>query len=93
MKSIVILVSFIPSIISFFIWNRDGMRVAFWKTSVERKIEVPIIEGMAELGTQTQIIWDERFVSGIETPVGGVVATLILLLFLFLGFRKKAVSV
>ena len=93
MKSIVILVSFIPSIISFFIWKRDGMRVAFWKTSVERKIEVPIIDGMPELGTQTQIIWDERFVSGIETPVGGVVATLILLLFLFLGFRKKAVSV
>lgn len=93
MKSILILVSFIPSIISFFIWNRDGMRVAFWQTSVERKIEVPIIEGMPELGTQTQIIWDERFVSGIETPVGGVVVTLILLLFLFLSFRKKAFSV
>ena len=48
---------------------KDGARVAFWLTSIEERKEVPIVEGMPELGTQTQITWKEQFVSGIETPI------------------------
>jgi hypothetical protein len=54
---------------------------------VEEKIEVPIVDGMPELGTQTQIIWEDRFVSGIETPLIGLVVTI--LLFLFFYIRSK----
>ena len=58
----------------------DGARVAFWLTSVEEKKEIPIVEGMPELGTQTQIVWKDQFVSGIETPLIGLIITLILYL-------------
>jgi len=63
----------------------DGARVAFWLTSVEEKKEIPIVEGMPELGTQTQIVWKDQFVSGIETPLIGLIITLIL----FLIFRIR----
>jgi len=59
---------------------KDGARVAFWLTSIEERKEVPIVEGMPELGTQTQVTWKEQFVSGIETPLIGVLVSLIILL-------------
>ena len=59
---------------------KDGARVAFWLTSIEERKEVPIVEGMPELGTQTQVTWKEQFVSGIETPLIGALLSLIILL-------------
>ena len=56
---------------------KDGARVAFWLTSIEERKEVPIVEGMPELGTQTQVTWKEQFVSGIETPLFGLVGSLL----------------
>ena len=41
---------------------KDGARVALWLTSIEERKEVPIVEGMPELGTQTQVTWKEQFV-------------------------------
>ena len=58
------------------VWVKDGARVAFWLTSIEERKEVPIVEGMPELGTQTQVTWKEQFVSGIETPMFGLVGSL-----------------
>ena len=88
MKSIILSLSFIPVVLSFYLWNRDGGRIAFWQTSVENRIEVPIIEGMPELGTQTQIVWEDRFVSGIETPLIGLVASTFLFLLFYFLLRK-----
>ena len=60
---------------------KDGARVAFWLTSIEEIKEVPIVEGMPELGTQTQVTWKEEFVSGIETPlIGTLLATIVFLI-------------
>ena len=57
---------------------KDGARVAFWLTSIEERKEVPIVEGMPELGTQTQVTWkEEQFVSGIETPLIGTLLAII----------------
>ncbi|MBT3667638.1 MAG: hypothetical protein HN548_09190 [Opitutae bacterium] len=72
----------LPLTLSLWLWVKDGYRFAFWLTSVEEKKEVPIIDGMPELGTQTQIIWKDQFVSGIETPLLGVLLTSILFLIL-----------
>ena len=79
------LISLLPLLIGIGIWFMDGARVAFWLTSVEEKKEIPIVEGMPELGTQTQIVWKDQFVSGIETPLIGLIITLIL----FLIFRIR----
>ena len=38
---------------------------------------MPIVEGMPELGTQTQVTWKEQFVSGIETPLIGTLLAII----------------
>ena len=70
----------LPLSLSLWLWVKDGYRFAFWVTSVEEKKEVPIVDGMPELGTQTQIIWTDQFVSGVETPLIGVLLTLILFL-------------
>ena len=88
MKSFILSLSFIPVVVSFYLWSRDGSRVAFWQTSVENRIEVPIIEGMPELGTQTQIVWEERFVSGIETPLIGLVTSAFLFLLFYFRLRR-----
>lgn len=66
---------------------KDGYRFAFWVTSVEEKKEVPIVDGMPELGTQTQIIWKDQFVSGIESPIIGLFFSLAL--FAMVHFSRK----
>ena len=69
---------------------KDGARVAFWLTSIEERKEVPIVEGMPELGTQTQITWKEQFVSGIETPIFGLVVSLAVFAVFYLRKLKKS---
>ncbi len=78
----------LPLTLSLWVWVQDGYRFAFWVTSVEEKKEVPIVDGMPELGTQTQIIWEERFVSGIETPLVGLAASVLLFLFFYIKLRR-----
>ena len=62
----------------FGLWFSHGAEVGFWKTSVGKRIEVPIVPGMPELGVQEKIEWEERFVSGIETPLLSLVLALCL---------------
>jgi hypothetical protein len=78
----------LPLTLSLWVWVQDGYRFAFWVTSVEEKKEVPIVDGMPELGTQTQIIWEERFVSGIETPLVGLAASVLLLVFFYIKLKR-----
>ena len=89
MKSICFIISLIPVAMGAFIWGRDGWRLAFWQTSVAKEMEVPIVEGMPELGTQTQVVWQEQFISGIESPLIGLILSLILSLAFILLLRKK----
>ena len=63
------------------------MRLGFWLTSVEEKKEIPIINGMPELGTQTQIVWQDKFVSGVETPLIGLLLSISLVVFFYI--RKQ----
>jgi len=58
------------------IWLFHGANTGFWKTSVETRVEVPVVPGMPELGVQEKIEWEERFVSGIETPLVSLVLAL-----------------
>ena len=50
---------------------------------VSKKKEVPIVDGMPELGTQMQIIWKDQFVSGVETPLLSLLLSLSIAIFLF----------
>ena len=77
----------LPLSLSLWLWVKDGYRIAFWVTSVEEKKEVPIVDGMPELGTQTQIIWKDQFVSGIESPIIGLFFSLAL--FAMVHFSRK----
>lgn len=77
----------LPLSLSLWLWVKDGYRFAFWVTSVEEKKEVPIVDGMPELGTQTQIIWKDQFVSGIESPIIGLFFSLAL--FAMVHFSRK----
>ena len=88
MKSIILLLSFLPLALGTYIWGRDGWKIAFWQTSVAKRIEIPIVEGMPELGTQTQVIWEERFVSGIEMPLVGLAASVLLFFFFYIKLRR-----
>jgi hypothetical protein len=60
--------------------------MAFWATSISIQEEVPVVEGMPELGTQTKITWVDQFVCGIETPIIGIVFSA---LFLFIKIYRK----
>lgn len=75
---------------SLALWWSHGSNIGFWKTSVEQIVEFPIIEGMPELGTQRQIIWNDQFVSGVETPLIGFGACLCL--FIFSIFIKRRLN-
>ena len=63
---------------SLSLWYSHGARMGLWKTSIETIKEVPIVEGMPELGVQQKITWTDEFVSGLETPIAGFVAFLLL---------------
>ena len=70
------------------LWWYHGAQLGLWKTSVENRIEIPIVEGMPELGTQEKIVWEDRFVSGIETLILSLVLALLLWSLSFLIFRQ-----
>ena len=70
------------------LWCYHGAQPGLWKTSVENRVELPIIEGMPELGTQEQIVWENRFVAGIETPILALVLALFVWSLSFLCFRQ-----
>ena len=89
MKLRAIAICLLPLSFGLFLWIKDGSRIAFWLTSVEEKKEIPIVEGMPELGTQTQVVWQEQFISGIESPLIGLILSLILSLAFILLLRKK----
>tara|TARA_B100002019_G_scaffold59632_1_gene51157 strand:+ start:636 stop:929 length:294 start_codon:yes stop_codon:yes gene_type:complete len=84
-----ILISLLPLLISLGLWIKDGARVAFWLTSIEEKKEIPIVDGMPELGTQTQITWKEQFVSGVETPLFGLFISLIIYLIFRIIIKQR----
>ena len=86
----IISISLIPFLIALCVWGKDGARIGLWLTSVEDKKEIPIVDGMPELGTQTQIIWKEQFVSGIETPIFGLVGSLGVFTVFYLRKFKKS---
>ena len=70
------------------LWWYHGAQPGLWKTSVENRLEIPIVEGMLELGTQEKIVWEDRFVSGIETPILSLVLALFVWSLSFLIFRQ-----
>ena len=70
------------------LWWYHGAQPGLWKTSVENRFEIPIIEGMPELGTQEKIVWEDRFVAGIETPILSLVLALFVWGLSFLSFRQ-----
>ena len=80
----------IPFFLGTALWLADGARFSLWATSVEIREEVPIIEGMPELGTQTKVSWREKLVCGLETPILGFFFTMIFLLFQL--FRKRSLK-
>ena len=57
---------------------------------VETREEIPVVEGMPELGTQTKVTWKEELVCGIETPVFGLVLSLVL--FIILLCKKRGLK-
>ena len=83
------MISLLPLLLGVGVWVQDGARIAFWLTSIEERKEVPIVDGMPELGTQMQIIWKEQFVSGVETPLLSLLLSLSIAIFLFARKRRK----
>ena len=79
---------FLPLSIAMFFWLKDGARLSFWATSEEIHQEIPVVEGMPELGTQTQVIWKDRFICGIETPILGLTFSSLLTLSSFYQKRR-----
>jgi hypothetical protein len=85
-----LLISVFPCLLTFALWVYHGARLSFWATSIRTLEEIPVIEGMPELGTQTKVIWHEGFLCGIETPFLGLCFSLFI--FLFLHFRKRGLK-
>ena len=77
-------------LLSLALWWQHGAHPGLWKTSVETFVETPIIEGMPEYGTQRQLIWTDKFESGVETPLIGFVVCLFL--FVFSIFLKRRLN-
>ncbi|MFL2938576.1 MAG: hypothetical protein ACJZ7A_05705 [Opitutales bacterium] len=71
------------------LWYSDGMRLGFWRTSTQLIVEVPVIVGMPELGTQQKVTWEKGFVSGIETPTIGLFFSTSLISYLLLRRRQS----
>jgi hypothetical protein len=80
----------IPFLLGTSLWLADGARFRFWATSVEIREEVPIIEGMPELGTQTKVSWREELIFGLETPILGF--SLSVFFFLFAIYTKRSLK-
>ena len=59
-------------------WLYHGARLGFWVTSVEKRVEEPVIPGMPELGMMESVVREERFLSGIETLVATLALALLL---------------
>ena len=71
------------------LWHSDGMRLGFWRTSTQLIVEVPVIVGVPELGTQQKVTWEKGFVSGIETPTVGLFFSTSLVSYLLLRRRQS----
>jgi len=80
----------IPFFLGAALWLADGARFSFWATSVEIREEVPIIEGMPELGTQTKVSWREQLICGLETPFLGFLLSGFF--FLLTIFKKRSLK-
>ena len=80
----------IPFFLGTALWLADGARFSFWATSVEIREEVPIIEGMPELGNQTKVSWREELICGLETPILGFLLSG--LFFLFTILKKRSLK-
>jgi hypothetical protein len=80
----------LPFLMTFSYWASEGSRLSFWANQVENREEIPIIEGMPELGTQTKVTWQKKFVPGIETPTLGFFISTIL--FLSHYFSKRSLK-
>lgn len=62
-------------------WLVDGARFSFWATKIEIREEIPVIDNMPELGTQIKVTWIDQFVCGIETPLIGLLLSVVTLIF------------
>ena len=80
----------LPFLLSLIYWISDGSRMAFWATSIAIQEEIPVVEGMPELGTQTKITWVDQFVCGIETPIAGFFLSALFLLIKI--YRKRGLK-
>ena len=58
------------------VWLFHGGRLGFWVTSVEKRVEAPVVPGMPELGMMETLVREERFLTGIETLVGALTLAL-----------------
>ena len=85
---------FAPFLICLFYWGYSGGRLSLWASQVQLKEEIPIVEGMPELGTQTNIGWRKQFVPGIETPLTGFFLTsgIFLIISAKRSLKKKSAS-
>jgi len=79
-----------PLVFTVGYWVLDGSRFSLWANMVETREEIPVVEGMPELGTQTKVTWKEELVCGIETPVFGLVLSLVL--FIILLCKKRGLK-
>ena len=79
-----------PLVFTVGYWVLDGSRFSLWANMVEIREEIPVVEGMPELGTQTKVTWKEELVCGIETPVFGLVLSLVL--FIILLCKKRGLK-
>ncbi len=60
------------------IWTWHGSRTGFWVTSVDKRVEVPVVPGMPELGMMESVVTEDIFLTGIETPVVALALALLL---------------
>ncbi len=79
-----------PLVFTVGYWVLDGSRFSLWANMVETREEIPVVEGLPELGTQTKVTWKEELVCGIETPVFGLVLSLVL--FIILLCKKRGLK-
>ena len=71
----------IPIFIGIGFWLKDGARLSFWANHIEVRDEIPVIEGMPELGTLTKVTWIDQFVCGVETPLISLLVSFLILFF------------